>query len=203
MYSVSAGTMRSSQERLICSRAAAGCSSCEGVRAFMAGPRVKGRRPFEPSRRRDPDIVRQRGARDAQAHLNGYDRGMYIGELARRAGCSPKAVRLYEARGLLGTVERAGSYRVYGEQDLVLVQRIRQALGLGFRLDELHGLHRIDDAAGWQALARLLRERRAKVQSELRRLEAQQAQLAALEHELLECSLDMADARDACESLPA
>lgn len=126
---------------------------------------------------------------------------MYIGELARRAGCSPKAVRLYEARGLLGAVARAGSYRVYGEQDLQLVQRIRQALGLGFRLDELQGLHRIDEAESWEALARLLSGRRAKVQAELLRLQAQQAQLAALERELHECSLVPATARGACEPI--
>ena len=97
--------------------------------------------PFERSQRRDPVIVRQGGTDPGHPAANDYDRAMYIGELARRAGCSPKAVRLYESRGLLGAVARAGSYRVYGEQDLVLVQRIRQALGLGFRLDELHGLH--------------------------------------------------------------
>ncbi|MBJ2141454.1 MerR family transcriptional regulator [Delftia acidovorans] len=124
---------------------------------------------------------------------------MYIGELARRAGCSPKAVRLYESRGLLGAVARAGSYRVYGEQDLVLVQRIRQALGLGFRLDELHGLHRIHEAASWEALARLLRERSTQVQADIRRLQAQQSQLAALERELLECSLETAGTQGACE----
>lgn len=125
---------------------------------------------------------------------------MYIGELARRAGCSPKAVRLYEARGLLGAVARAGSYRVYGERDLVLVQRIRQALGLGFRLDELQGLQRLDEAESWEALARLLRGRRTQVQAEMRRLQRLQAQLAALERELLECTPDQALAPGACEA---
>lgn len=119
---------------------------------------------------------------------------MYIGELARRAGCSPKAVRLYESRGLLGSVARAGSYRVYGEQDLVLVQRIRQALALGFRLSELHSLHRIDDAAGWDALAGLLGTRRAQVQAEMQRLARLQAELAALEREVRECGLEPAGA---------
>lgn len=128
---------------------------------------------------------------------------MYIGELARRAGCSPKAVRLYESRGLMGAVARVGSYRVYGESDLVLVQRIRQALGLGFRLDELHGLHRIEDAESWGALARLLQGQRHKVQAQIRRLQHQQDQLAALERELLACSLEPAATDGACESLPA
>ena len=47
---------------------------------------------------------------------------MRIGELARRTGTTPKALRLYEARGLLGTVARTGSYRQYGEADVARVQ---------------------------------------------------------------------------------
>ena len=47
---------------------------------------------------------------------------MRIGELAQRTGTTPKAIRLYESRGLLGTVARAGSYRHYGEADVARVQ---------------------------------------------------------------------------------
>ena len=66
---------------------------------------------------------------------------MRIGELARLAGTTPKAIRLYEALGLLGAVARVGSYRQYGESDLDRVRLIRQAQALGFRLSELDGLH--------------------------------------------------------------
>ncbi|MDR0225062.1 MAG: MerR family transcriptional regulator [Burkholderiaceae bacterium] len=128
---------------------------------------------------------------------------MYIGELARRAGCSPKAVRLYESRGLLGTVARAGSYRIYGEADLVTVQRIRQALDLGFRLGELQGLHRLNHGGDWEGLARLLRGRREQVQAELLRLQGLQARLSALEHELLECSLEPMASANACQPVAA
>ncbi|WP_323992870.1 MerR family DNA-binding transcriptional regulator [Aeromonas dhakensis] len=38
---------------------------------------------------------------------------MYIGEFARLAGSTPKAVRLYEQLGLLPEPRRRGSYRVY------------------------------------------------------------------------------------------
>lgn len=50
---------------------------------------------------------------------------MRIGEMAHRTGASAKAIRLYESRGLLGVVARAGSYRQYGEAD---VARERQRL---------------------------------------------------------------------------
>jgi len=79
-----------------------------------------------------------------------------IGELARRTGASAKAIRLYEARGLLGRVARAGTYRQYGEDDVARVQLIRQALALGFRLAELDGLHALPSAQGWQQVAALV-----------------------------------------------
>ena len=84
---------------------------------------------------------------------------MRIGELARRTGTTPKALRLYEARGLLGTVARAGSYRQYGEQDVVQVQLIRQAQALGFRLSQLDGLNALHTPAGWTHIATLQQAR--------------------------------------------
>ena len=112
---------------------------------------------------------------------------MRIGELARRTGATPKALRLYEARGLLGAVARTGSYRHYGDADVARVQLIRQAQALGFRLAELGGLPRIDSADGWAQVARLVSGRRAAVARERARLAALDAQLAVLEAELLAC----------------
>ncbi|WP_082522277.1 MerR family transcriptional regulator [Acidovorax sp. Root402] len=112
---------------------------------------------------------------------------MRIGELAQRTGTTPKAIRLYEARGLLGTVARAGSYRHYGEADVARVLLIRQAQALGFRLSELDGLPHIDTAAGWERMAQLVAGRRAAVAQELARLSALDAQLALLEAELHTC----------------
>ncbi len=112
---------------------------------------------------------------------------MRIGELAQRTGTTPKAIRLYESRGLLGTVARAGSYRHYGEADVARVLLIRRAQALGFRLSELDGLPHIDTAAGWDRVAQLVAGRRAAVAHELARLTALDAQLAGLEAELHTC----------------
>ena len=112
---------------------------------------------------------------------------MRIGELARRTGTTPKAIRLYEARGLMGAVARAGSYRHYGEADVARVLLIRQAQALGFRLSELDGLPHIDTAAGWNRMAELVAGRRAAVAEELARLAALDARLALLEAELHTC----------------
>ncbi|MCO5354536.1 MerR family transcriptional regulator [Acidovorax kalamii] len=112
---------------------------------------------------------------------------MRIGELARRTGTTPKAIRLYEARGLMGAVARSGSYRHYGEADVARVLLIRQAQALGFRLAELDGLPHIDTTAGWERMAQLVAQRRAAVAQELARLAALDAQLAVLEAELHTC----------------
>lgn len=112
---------------------------------------------------------------------------MRIGELARRTGTTPKALRLYEARGLLGTVARAGSYRQYGEQDVAQVQLIRQAQALGFRLSQLDGLNALHTPAGWTHIATLVATRRAAVARELERLQALAHKLATLEAQLHTC----------------
>jgi len=112
---------------------------------------------------------------------------MRIGEIAHRTGASAKAIRLYESRGLLGVVARAGSYRQYGEADVARVQLIRQAQALGFRLAELDGLDALHTDEGWARMAALLARRRAAVALERQRLRSLDHQLATLETELHAC----------------
>lgn len=64
---------------------------------------------------------------------------MYIGELAKLTGSTPKAIRLYEELGLL-TPQRCGSYRLYTAHHLTLVQMIRSAQAVGFKLGEMSEL---------------------------------------------------------------
>lgn len=113
---------------------------------------------------------------------------MRIGELAGRAGCTPKAVRLYESKGLLGVVERAGAFRRYGEQDLARVQLIRLAQTLGFRLGELGSLALLPTATGWERVAALVASRRHAVALERQRLADLDRQLRGLEMELASCA---------------
>jgi MerR family transcriptional regulator, repressor of the yfmOP operon len=77
--------------------------------------------------------------------------GLRIGELARRAGTTPRTIRYYEEFGLLaGAPERdAGQHRLYTEAD---VQRVLEVLRLkdllGLSLDELRGVVEAEDARG-------------------------------------------------------
>src|SRR5256886_5167666 len=64
--------------------------------------------------------------------------GLLIGEVAKRSGASRKALRLYEAAGILPAPRRTQSgYRVYSSEALDLLAFVRQAQRLGFTLDEI------------------------------------------------------------------
>ncbi|KAF5996454.1 MerR family transcriptional regulator [Streptomyces mirabilis] len=56
---------------------------------------------------------------------------MRIGELSRRTGASPRALRYYEEQGLLSPTRLPSGYREYGERDVMTVRRIRVLLSAG------------------------------------------------------------------------
>ena len=113
---------------------------------------------------------------------------MYIGELAKRSGASARALRLYESLGLLGRVQRQGSYRVYHEESVALVQMIRQALALGLRLAELTPVLNGDGGTDWDRLAALLAQKRASLRQEMARLERLDQELIRIEAEIRACT---------------
>ena len=61
---------------------------------------------------------------------------MRIGELAARAGTTTRALRYYEARGLLPARRGGNGYRTYDEGDLKLLRQIRTLQDFGFDLEE-------------------------------------------------------------------
>ncbi|MGW3265589.1 MerR family transcriptional regulator [Streptomyces sp. NPDC001056] len=61
---------------------------------------------------------------------------MRIGELAARAGTTARALRYYEARGLLPARRDEKGHRAYGEEDLRLLEQIRTLRDFGFELEE-------------------------------------------------------------------
>jgi DNA-binding transcriptional MerR regulator len=109
---------------------------------------------------------------------------MRISEVARRSGASQKAIRLYEARGLLATVARINRYRDYSEQDLNLVLLIRQALVLGFRLADVAALRRPDGSIDWDRVQALLASRQRAVRADLARLRQLDSALSDLRAEV-------------------
>ncbi|MDG9674529.1 MerR family transcriptional regulator [Micromonospora sp. DH14] len=62
---------------------------------------------------------------------------MLIGELAERAGTSPRTLRYYEAHGLVRAQRSTNGYRIYDEAELRVVREIRALLDVGFGLDDV------------------------------------------------------------------
>src|SRR3954464_9534859 len=60
---------------------------------------------------------------------------MRIGELAQRTGVTTRALRSYEAQGLLAARRSANGYREYDEDDLQLVEEIQTLQTIGLSLD--------------------------------------------------------------------
>jgi DNA-binding transcriptional MerR regulator len=61
---------------------------------------------------------------------------MRIGDLARRTGTTTRALRFYEAQGLLPARRSANGYREYGDEDFRLVREIVTLQAVGFSLDD-------------------------------------------------------------------
>jgi len=108
------------------------------------------------------------------------DASLRIGELAERAGVTPRTIRYYEELGLLPRHERAqGTHRVYGEGDVERLReltRLRDLLGLS--LDELRSMVEAEDARAE------LRERFFATDSRAERLQIVETALPALELQL-------------------
>lgn len=62
---------------------------------------------------------------------------MSIGELARRAGVAPSALRYYESLGLLSSTRTAGDRRRYERAALRRVAVVRAAQRVGLSLEEI------------------------------------------------------------------
>lgn len=66
------------------------------------------------------------------------DKKMTSGEIAKKAGVSQKAVRLYDEKGLLKPTEYSeGNYRLYDKEALQVLEKIVALKQIGFSLEEI------------------------------------------------------------------
>jgi DNA-binding transcriptional MerR regulator len=128
-------------------------------------------------------------------------RGLRIGELAKRAGTTPRTIRYYEELGLLPEApERdAGQHRLYGESDVERVLRLLRLKNLlGLSLDELRDVIEAEEARGalraeWhegspsrERRREIIEEAQAHVAGQLTLLRRRRKKLDELERELEE-----------------
>jgi MerR family transcriptional regulator, mercuric resistance operon regulatory protein len=104
-----------------------------------------------------------------------------IGRLADAAGVHVETVRYYQRRGLLTEPSRPlGGIRRYGDNDLAKLQFVRRARAMGFSLDEIAGLLKLDGAGACLHTRQLTESRLAEVRrklKDLRRLESELVEL--------------------------
>jgi hypothetical protein len=61
---------------------------------------------------------------------------MRIGDLAKRAGTTTRALRFYETQGLITARRSKNGYREYNDDDFQLVKEIQALQGIGFSLED-------------------------------------------------------------------
>lgn len=97
-----------------------------------------------------------------------------IGEVARRTGLSPRAIRLYEEKGLLeAPIRNESGYRLYREGDLRRLEQIRALRRFGFELAAMAPLFETETPLDEHWMAPFL----ARIEEELAALHAMQDRL--------------------------
>lgn len=110
--------------------------------------------------------------------------GLKIGQLAGLGGCTVKAVRFYEAQGLLSRPARSSSgYRLYTERDLKRLQFIQRAKLIGLPLAKIKELvlHLSEEECACATMRPHLEQ---MIREQLKEVGAKLDQLALLKEEL-------------------
>lgn len=97
------------------------------------------------------------------------DDKMTSGEIARKAGVSQKAVRLYDEKGLLKPTEYSdGNYRLYDKEALQILEKIVALKQIGFSLEEIRDNLTSGDAKDIEEALRMqlaiMEEKRYKIE---------------------------------------
>lgn len=123
---------------------------------------------------------------------------MNIGDAARVSGVSAKMIRHYESIGLVKAARRTDAgYRLYGEQDVRVLQFIHRGRALGFSLDQIRDL-----LALWEDQHRASADVRALALAHIEELNRKIAEMEAMRRTLEGLAKSChGDARSACPIL--
>lgn len=107
-----------------------------------------------------------------------------IGAFAKAAGVNVETIRFYQHKGLLSTPDRPyGRIRRYSGSDVARVKFVKAAQRLGFSLDEVGQLLKLDDGTHCSEAAELAAQRLVDVRARLADLARIEAVLSELVNE--------------------
>lgn len=113
--------------------------------------------------------------------LGSEEKTLTIGQLAKAAGVGVETIRFYQHKGLASEPERPyGGIRRYREADVSRLRFIKSAQRLGFSLDEIGDLLRLDDGTHCNEARTLAEAKVADVREKLADLHRIEAALAGL-----------------------
>jgi Hg(II)-responsive transcriptional regulator len=113
-----------------------------------------------------------------------------IGRLARVAGVGVETIRYYQLRGLLPVPSTVGAFRYYPVQLVERIRFIKRAQELGFSLDEITELLRLEDGTNRSSIRRIATDRLSQIEHKLTDLKRMQK---VLKHLVAECEHTRAD----------
>lgn len=113
--------------------------------------------------------------------MNTPDAALTIGAVACAAEVGVETVRFYQRKGLLAQPPRpAGGIRRYGEEDVARIAFIKAAQRLGFSLEEVASLLKLEDGTHCRQARGLAQEKLAEVRARLADLKRMEGALSAL-----------------------
>lgn len=108
----------------------------------------------------------------------------HIKQTAELSGASRKAIYLYEQMGLLNNVGRdSNDYRLYDDHHVVVIQLIKRAQELGFRLAEMAPLVQVKGTQMPFPTERVvsgIEQKRSEIAAEIAALEQRNSDLSGL-----------------------
>lgn len=113
--------------------------------------------------------------------MSNHSEPLTIGTFAKVAGVNVETIRFYQRKGLLVEPEKPyGGIRRYGQTDIARLGFIKSAQRLGFSLDEIAELLRLEDGAHCGETRELAERKLVDVRSRLADLQRIEAVLAHL-----------------------
>jgi Hg(II)-responsive transcriptional regulator len=112
------------------------------------------------------------------------DSRLTIAGVARASGVGVETVRYYERRGLVPQPQRgAGSYRYYQADHVRRIRFIKRAQDLGFTLQEISSLLKLEDGTDRRSIRRIAGARLEETRRRITDLKRMEGVLAHLLHD--------------------